>query len=396
MGLMQFRIMCLLPIAALAQDPSLLLRQAADPLSEHRSYRRESITTTKITGSRIHGVSRTEVPVSIALRRPNRLRIESGTQKGRMITVSDGSHSWMYLEPSGEYIERSAGASPLALLQDAGFMKQLPDFATSLQSATVKGDETLVIAGRPFPCWIVVKRYGAIEIPAQAMALRNAVETIWIAKSEHIALKNLVEANVSFGNDGGDARIVQTTRTLSLEFDAELPDSIFTFTPPRTARQIADWSLPGISRPDVIGKPVPTLQAEAIGGGKIDFSALRGRVVLVDFWATWCGPCRLQLPILEKLHREFAASGVRVIGVTVGEEPGAVAAFLKKAGITFANAALDEENAFVQRFAVNSFPTTILIDPDGVVVSYDVGQQSEDDLRARIARLLKQSRGNSN
>jgi thioredoxin-like negative regulator of GroEL len=76
-----------------------------------------------------------------------------------------------------------------------------------------------------------------------------------------------------------------------------------------------------------------------------------------------------------------------VIGVTVGEEPDAVAAFLKNAGLSFPNAALDEENAFVQRFGVNSFPTTILIDPEGIVVSYEVGQQTEDELRAQLVRL---------
>jgi thiol-disulfide isomerase/thioredoxin len=371
-----------------APDPSLLFRQSADVLSEHRSLRRESITTTEINGSLAQrGFGRSEVPVSIALRRPDRLRVQSGPEGARMVMVSDGSRSWMYLESSREYIERSAGASPAVLLQGSGFMKQLPDFETALQSATVKGDETLVVAGRSFPCWVVVKRYGTIEARGQGMTLREATETLWISKSEHVALKNVVQAKVSLANGGGRAEIVQTTRTLTLELDTELPDSMFTFAPPKGAKQIADWSLPGISRPDVIGKPAPPLETDAIGGGKVNLAALRGRAVLVDFWATWCGPCRLQLPILDKLQRELGGSGLSVIGVTVGEEPDAVAAFLKNAGLSFPNAALDEENAFVQRFGVNSFPTTILIDPEGIVVSYEVGQQTEDELRAQIVRL---------
>jgi thiol-disulfide isomerase/thioredoxin len=369
-------------------DPLLLIRQSADVLSDHRSYRRESITTTDIHGSLApNGVGRSEVQVSVALRRPDRLRIQSGPEGARMTMVSDGSHSWMYLESSGEYIERSAGASPVALLQDSGFMKQLPDFGTALQSATVKGEETVVVGKRSFPCWIVVKRYGTIQARAQGMTLRDATETLWIAKSEHVALKNVVQAKVSLANRGGRAEIVQTTRTLALELDAELPDSMFTFTPPKGAKQIADWNLPGISRPDVVGKPAPPLLADAIGGGRVDLAALRGRAVLLDFWATWCGPCRLQLLILDKLHKEMGSSGLSVIGVTVGEEPGAVSAFLKNAGLSFPNAALDEESAFVQRFGVNSFPTTILIDREGIVVSYEVGQQTEDVLRAQIARL---------
>lgn len=392
-------LLCLLPLAAVAQkpappDPSLLLAQSADALSEHRSYRRESITTTEINGSLAqHGVSRSNVPVSVALRRPDRLRIQSGPAGAHMMMVSDGSHSWIYLEPSGEYIERSAGASPAALLQDAGFMKQLPDFGTAMQSAIVRGEETLVITGRSFRCWIVVKRYGNIEARAQGMTLREATETLWISKSEHVTLKNVVRAKVSLANGGGRAEIVQTTHTLALELDAELPDSMFTFTPPKGAKQIADWSLPGVSRPDVIGKPAPPLQVDAIGGGRVDLAALRGRVVLLDFWATWCGPCRLQLPILDKLHKELGGSGLSVIGVTVGEEPGAVTAFLKKAGLSFPNAALNEDNAFVQRFGVNSFPTTILIDREGIVVSYEVGQQTEDVLRAQIVRLIAEGIG---
>ena len=386
--------LCLMPIVAMAQhsvfpDPALLIRQSVDVLSEHRSYRRESITTTEIKGSLAQDgrMSRTEVPVSIALRRPDRMRIQSGPEGARMTTVSDGSHSWMVLEPNRQYIERSAGASPAALLQDAGLMKQLPDFGTAVQSSAVKGEETLVVAGRSFPCWIVATRYGAIEVPVQGMTLREATETLWIAKSEHVALKNVVQAKVSLANGGGQAEIVQTTRTLELELDADLPDSLFTFTPPQDATQIADWSLPGMSRPDVIGKPAPPLQADAIGGGKVSLAALRGRVVVLDFWATWCGPCRLQLPILEKLHKELDASGLTVIGVSVGEELATVTAFLKTAGLTFPNTALDEENPFVRRFGVSSFPTTILIHRDGMVASYEVGQQTEEALRAQIVRL---------
>ncbi len=377
MGLMRLLVLCLLPLAAMAQDPALLLRQSADVLSEHRSYRSETITTTEITGSL---TQRSEVPVSTALRRPDRLWIQSGPAGARMTMVSDGSRSWIYLESNGQYIERSAGVSSKALLRDAGLAKQLPDFEAALHSITLNGEETLTVAGRSFTCWIVVKRYGPIEIPAQGMALRDATETSWIEKSEHVALKVVIRARVSLGTGEGEAEILQTTRTLSFELDSELPDSMFRFTPPQGSKQIADWSLPGISKPDITGKPAPRLKA-----GPIDLAALRGKIVLLDFWATWCGPCKAQLPILEKLRKEL---GLTVIGVTIGEDSTAVAAFLKKAGLSFPNVALDEESDFARQFAVNSFPTTVLIDRAGNVAFYEVGQQSEAALRLRIARLL--------
>jgi outer membrane lipoprotein-sorting protein len=99
---MRSLVLCLLPMVAMAQksvvpDPLLLLRQSADVLSEHRAYRRESITTTEISGmARAGGPTRMEVPVSIALRRPGRLRLQSGPEGARMTMVSDGSHSWIY------------------------------------------------------------------------------------------------------------------------------------------------------------------------------------------------------------------------------------------------------------------------------------------------------------
>jgi thiol-disulfide isomerase/thioredoxin/Cu/Ag efflux protein CusF len=294
----------------------------------------------------------------------------------------------MYLEPGGQYIERSAGASPAALLQDAGLMAQLPDLAAAVQSTAVRGEEALVVGARTFACWIVEKRYGTIEVPAQAMTLRDATETLWIAKAEHVTLKNVVRAKVTFASGGSRAEIVQTTSTLALTLDEDLPDTMFAFTPPKDATQIADWSLPGMSRPDVLSKPVQPLQADTIDGGKLDLAALRGRVVLLDFWATWCGPCKVELPILEKLQKELSGDGLSVIGITAGEEPAVVADFLKKMGITFPTAALDEDHAFLRRFAISGFPTTVLIDRDGTVVSYEVGGQSETSLRAQIASLL--------
>jgi thiol-disulfide isomerase/thioredoxin len=86
-----------------------------------------------------------------------------------------------------------------------------------------------------------------------------------------------------------------------------------------------------------IGSHVPTLRSRTIAGKPFSLKALRGHVVLLDYWATWCGPCRMATPTLESLHRKYAKQGLRVVGISV-DDPTTVAqvpAFAKLMHVTY-------------------------------------------------------------
>ncbi len=166
-----------------------------------------------------------------------------------------------------------------------------------------------------------------------------------------------------------------------------LPDSTFQFTPPEGSKQVADWSLPGVTKPDVIGKPAPSLKAKALDGKPVDLQSLRGKVVLLDFWTTWCGPCKRQLPGIEKIQNEFRDKGLVVLGVSVGEEKATVAKFLKTIALTYPIIQLSDGNEVVADLAINAFPTIVLIDREGKIASYEVGARGEAALRKDLAKL---------
>jgi peroxiredoxin len=110
--------------------------------------------------------------------------------------------------------------------------------------------------------------------------------------------------------------------------------------------------------------------------------ALRGQVVLLNFWATWCGPCVRELPSIERLHREFKGRGLVALGLNA-EEPAVAREFIKRGGYTFATL-VDEQRAMTRAYRVSAIPQTLIIDKDGKVAAHFIGLRSENDLRAAL------------
>ena len=111
------------------------------------------------------------------------------------------------------------------------------------------------------------------------------------------------------------------------------------------------------------GEPAPDFRLPALDGSLRRLSELRGKVVLLNFWATWCGPCRKELPSLESLHQRFSKDGLAVLGVS-DEKADEVRGFLEGKGITYPT--LNDHYAEVfRRYHVTAIPTTLIIGPDG-------------------------------
>ncbi len=133
------------------------------------------------------------------------------------------------------------------------------------------------------------------------------------------------------------------------------------------------------------GAPPPPLTATLVmGSGPVDLAALRGRVVLVDFWASWCGPCRQMMPALNRIAQRYGAQGLTVIGVT--DEPASVA---RSVGMQMnIRYTLATSPTGVARFNVSSLPTLVAIDRAGTVREISVGYEGPARLEALVARLL--------
>lgn len=134
----------------------------------------------------------------------------------------------------------------------------------------------------------------------------------------------------------------------------------------------------------------PDFTLQSVSGSNVKLSELRGSIVLVNFWASWCGPCRTEMPALDTLARSYADLGVVVLGVNVETESEGVNAYLSDIPVSFP-VLLDQQNIASKAYSVEAMPTTVIIDKDGKVRSlhraYQPGYEKkyEDDIHALLA-----------
>lgn len=139
-----------------------------------------------------------------------------------------------------------------------------------------------------------------------------------------------------------------------------------------------------------VGDPAPDFTVEMFDGSKITLSELRGKVVLLNFWATWCPPCREELTHVQtEIIDRFAGRPFLFLPISRGEQRDAVAAFRQKTGYTFPMG-LDPSRTIYDRYASNFIPRNFLIGPDGKVILASVGYDEEEfeELIATIERTL--------
>lgn len=128
---------------------------------------------------------------------------------------------------------------------------------------------------------------------------------------------------------------------------------------------------------------------ENINGDKESLSDYQGKVVFLNFWATWCGPCRLEMPSMQKLYDEFKDDGLEIVAVNLGERQKTVVKFLEKNELSFP-VLLDETNMVAGIYGARSIPTTYIIDRNGNILSMTVGTREwyTEETRALFADIL--------
>ena len=142
----------------------------------------------------------------------------------------------------------------------------------------------------------------------------------------------------------------------------------------------------GFSGSDV-GQPAPNFSLESLDGGQISLASLRGKVVLVDFWATWCGPCHMQADILKPLYGEYRDRGVEFLAVDVEETREEVQDFVSENPFPYP-VLLDVAGEANGAFGIVALPTLVILDDQGRVLFRSTGLTGDDTLRKVIDGAL--------
>ena len=140
-----------------------------------------------------------------------------------------------------------------------------------------------------------------------------------------------------------------------------------------------------------VGAPMPEIKVESLAGKKIDVASYRGRVLLLDVWASWCGPCKQELPMLDAMARRLKAQGIDVLAVSVDQERANVDKFLQGHGHWALTIAHDPAGAIAERLQPDKMPTSYVIDRSGVVRYVNAGFVPDD--AAEIEKRLLEVAG---
>lgn len=144
---------------------------------------------------------------------------------------------------------------------------------------------------------------------------------------------------------------------------------------------------PGVSLPESasVGSPAPDFELKDITNRTHRFSELRGKIVLINFWATWCEPCKVEMPFFEELHSN-SQTELQILAVNFDEPPQQVQQFAEEYELSFP-VLLDPGGSVQELYRVRGYPTTFVIDEDGVVQYHHIGLITKDQLYHYLSEL---------
>jgi outer membrane lipoprotein-sorting protein/peroxiredoxin len=372
-------------------DARSLLKESGDALRGLQSYEIDQQVVIEMKGGMQNHM---ELPVKLAVSNPGKLRIESNGQLGSTLMISDGENTWMYVGPLNQYTKIPAASNPDALIKsmNPGMGEMLEQLRAQdpYLSAKITGEESVSVGGEKFDCFVVEAALDKIKMP-DSFSMSDGATKMWIDKKTKLLLKQTTTATINGGPLRSPAQMIQSTAMVSMKLNQPVADSFFVFTPPEGAKQVEAFKVEAFKAPvrataDLAGKTAADFKLKAMDGTEYGLRDLRGKVVLLDFWATWCGPCRKELPMLEKIHQEFHEKGLVLLGMNVGEDADTVGKFLLKTKLSY-SILLTAATEIEQNYSVTAYPTIVLIDRAGKIVLYHVGTGSELDLRANLAAL---------
>lgn len=132
-----------------------------------------------------------------------------------------------------------------------------------------------------------------------------------------------------------------------------------------------------------IGEPAPDFTLINLEGENVRLSDLQGKGVLINFWATWCDPCKREMPLMENEYQKMKDEGIEFLAINIAESELAVSRFTERLGLTFP-ILLDPDRAVTNLYEVGPIPSTYFVDKDGILVDHYTGEMSVRILKERL------------
>ncbi len=391
-----------------------ILSQVAQKYGDAKSYHIEA--TEEFTRSNELGRDWRKRILSIRVAPDNRYRYEGHGAFGSALLVSDGKTIWTYHYNEKLFTEKSVGADmdlgnygidmeEDAMSQAKHLQKALADAAKELKSASLLPEESVSIDGTPHRCIVIHFSPADVKIDRPQREEKQESGTYWIDQHQMVIVK-MERRSKSFMGSTAPGRITfqndVTTIFPVVELNGSIAAATFVFTPPIEAKLTDEFpaqrdferrqgaiAAEKKANAELLGKVAPDVKLESEDGKVVSLSSYRGKPVLIDVWATWCGPCLAMVPEMKKLNSDLSAHGVVLLSVDVEDDPNTANTFLKSKDATWQNLH-DADNSMRSLFhAGSAVPWQVFIDSDGKVAFYH-REEDVDNLRAAIAALGSQ------
>ncbi|MCL4844904.1 MAG: redoxin domain-containing protein [Acidobacteria bacterium] len=332
-----FRRKAVAPDSAASRDAQLILNRVAEMYRSLPPSRFAFART--VLRSKDTAVTRSVTEIDLRYSPPNTWRREWKAQGERVVEIADGQTLWTVYPDSNEYESQPQGTSRLMPL-DLDYVNLNVSRSSSMLDRRERLDNGV-------ECAVVRLDLG-----------RGFTRDLWIDTSTHVVWKDLTVGAYTIEVVFSE---VQVGTSVS---------GVFRYDPSESRgldRARAEREAPE----SLVGTTAPDIELPDLDGRRVRLRDLRGKVVLLDFWATWCGPCREALPTLEVVHRGLKEKGLVVLGVNP-EAPSLARQFLFRENLTFTSL-VDADEEAVRAFRVSGWPTQVLIDRDGKITLYSSG-----------------------
>jgi peroxiredoxin/outer membrane lipoprotein-sorting protein len=347
-------------LAVAAGSATEILQHVAAVYRDLRSYE------VRVTAQTVRGSDVSEQHFAEAGSGLGKYRVEFDNANDEL-RVGDGQDEWLYRPDTNEYSK-----TPLA--DAAGtHIGALAQIDRHIRTAAIAREEQFLVNGKPVPIYVV----DVARDQWSRGSLEGAEHTMYrIDRNSFVVYKA-----ITYSPKATEILLYTITK-----WNQPLPDSLFHFEPPASARAASPGSAPPAPKP-LVGAIAPDFTLPDTGGNAVHLREFQGKVVIVDFWATWCPPCRALMPRLQKMYVNWEKHGLVILGLDVGEDAETVEKFAREQSYTFP-LLIGAEPDIAAKYFVEAYPSTFVIDRLGHIVFRDLGGADPAKLQATVEKAL--------
>ena len=317
---------------------------------------------------------------TLILTSDNRFRQEATGQSGTLLQGCDGQWHWTYSTRTKNYTMVAATPDPVFLFNSRVDLRFLTE---GLLGAQLLRQEELQRDSGKHLCDVIQAHYERGH-PSPNVELGDVV--YWIDHNSHWVWKTRTERQTTVAATGVKVAGFDTTEFSEVQMNLTLPEDTFGFAPPAGA--IVQAPPTPAPRQALMGRPAPDFELQSLDGKAVELSGLKGKVVLLDFWASWSVSGRATLPKLTNLGQQFQKQGVVVLAIDRYDDEQTVRAFIGSNRYEYPILLCPRGSGVIESYSVRAVPTLVVIDRNGLVSDYRVGNtdDAEDVLRDELAR----------